>query len=271
MFDSSPAKDDPDYSSAKETNKPSKTRKFTIGGTSLTLQDVEIADNIGKCRKCDFDSTEAPTVENHVNRVHKKVTPYECDMCDKQFFAKKNLSRHVERHGKKLPRGNTGKKKKPVEKKKADAGNSISNFSYRLSKTLKKLTYFLCLLSVKSKWSGLTIKRDEDYTVLPSREKKCILCELTAKDISTIEKHVNEVHKNIFPYICEHCGLTFSAKKKMEKHIAKVHLGRVREISEDSRQRVREWQSERVLCNCCGKMLVKSAVKEHKRKAVSKV
>jgi hypothetical protein len=120
-----------------------------------------------------------------------------------------------------------------------------------------------------SRCRGLTVKKGQDYTVLPTGEKKCSLCEMTAKEISTIEKHVNEVHRKISPYVCEHCGRTFPAKRAMDKHIAHVHDGKVRETSNKERQRIREWRTERVLCNCCGKMLARSAVIQHKRKAVS--
>jgi hypothetical protein len=51
----------------------------------------------------------------------------------------------------------------------------------------------------------------------------CAECEFTATAPSAFEKHVNEVHKNVYPYVC--CDKKFSAKYLFKVHVDRMHKG----------------------------------------------
>jgi hypothetical protein len=75
-------------------------RPFTIGNTTLAPEDVEIIDGVGHCVKCDFTTPESRTMEGHVNREHKRIKPYNCNVCGQEFASKMMHLRHMKNvHG----------------------------------------------------------------------------------------------------------------------------------------------------------------------------
>lgn len=61
--------------------------------------------NIAKKKECHICKKKiyAQNMGDHMKNIHYKVKPYKCDHCDKYFFCKSNLNRHIRRriHNKK--------------------------------------------------------------------------------------------------------------------------------------------------------------------------
>jgi hypothetical protein len=75
--------------------------------TTLTINDADfvlLADR-ARCALCDYTCVAPNTMERHVNKVHKKVSPYVCENCGRRFHSKTGLGYHVqiEHEGKKKP------------------------------------------------------------------------------------------------------------------------------------------------------------------------
>ena len=124
----------------------------------------------------------------------------------------------------------------------------------------------LMLLAVNFFTGGLSIKIGEDYTLLPTESKaKCVQCDFTTKKPDHMENHINDVHKETTPYMCTQCGDRFSGKQQLDRHIKCQHKTRSAEEIRKQKERDREKR----LCNCCGKLLQKSVVLKHERRAAS--
>jgi hypothetical protein len=121
-----------------DKSRPRKT--FYLKGLTITEEDVELGGTGGRCLRCNFTCPNSVTMETHVNTVHKKINPYECEYCDKAFAAKQRLGRHLKKYHaeevKKLRRRrgseDTGEKSK-ASKFKADGTRK---------QTSQVLTYF---------------------------------------------------------------------------------------------------------------------------------
>jgi uncharacterized C2H2 Zn-finger protein len=75
---------------------------FDIEGLSLILNDFVIDGEVAKCAKCSYTTTSPGMMERHVNKFHKKLSPYKCDQCKKTFFSKPAYRVHLKKeHGNK--------------------------------------------------------------------------------------------------------------------------------------------------------------------------
>jgi hypothetical protein len=72
--------------------------RFYATGLTLKPEDYIVCGKTACCARCDFKCVHSRTMENHVNREHKKNTavPYECS-CGKSFWARDALSQHKRR------------------------------------------------------------------------------------------------------------------------------------------------------------------------------
>lgn len=50
------------------------------------------------CDACTYVTRKYSEYENHVNKVHRKIKPYICDICGKQFCGKSRLAEHMTTH-----------------------------------------------------------------------------------------------------------------------------------------------------------------------------
>ena len=56
-----------------------------------------------QCQECQMSYGDKRDLQNHCNRVHKKVKPFKCALCQKHFSVIRNLQAHIESlHEKKL-------------------------------------------------------------------------------------------------------------------------------------------------------------------------
>jgi uncharacterized Zn-finger protein len=63
---------------------------------------------------------------------------------------------------------------------------------------------------------------EQDLVISP-HNIKCASCDFTAKMPSSFEKHINEVHKKVRPYVCTGCPKKFAGKLHMQDHFRKAH------------------------------------------------
>ncbi len=79
-----------------------KCPKCTSTFNSMDLLKEHKASHYGnkiyKCKLCSFFAIRSTNLTVHVKRTHNRIRPYQCSVCDKQFFTKGHLSRHFVVH-----------------------------------------------------------------------------------------------------------------------------------------------------------------------------
>lgn len=53
------------------------------------------------CEACDYRSLNKNTLEAHINKAHLNIRPFICEICQKGFYKKRNLTQHFVTHEKK--------------------------------------------------------------------------------------------------------------------------------------------------------------------------
>ncbi|CAG9790038.1 unnamed protein product [Diatraea saccharalis] len=51
------------------------------------------------CDLCSFKSLNKQSLQGHINKMHLRIRPHICDICNKGFYRKSNLVEHVATHG----------------------------------------------------------------------------------------------------------------------------------------------------------------------------
>ena len=49
-----------------------------------------------QCKECKKSFGQSNTLKSHIDTVHKKLTPYQCKECKKYFGVRSNLMRHID-------------------------------------------------------------------------------------------------------------------------------------------------------------------------------
>ena len=143
-----------------------------------------------KCTYCGKSSNDKKGLQRHVNAVHLKIKPHECDQCEKSFAHKADLKRHQAcRHDVKIHQ--------EIKAHKCQRCNK--SFSKKES------------LSCHVKRVHLNMK--------PLKKFLCSECEAPFENKQSLEYHMNKVHLNVKPYKCNLCEKGFFIKTLLKKHV----------------------------------------------------
>ena len=157
-----------------------------------------------KCLQCDKLFRLSSNLNHHMKGVHEKVR-YPCQLCEKQFYDKRNLKKHncIQRQREELPPKKTkkGRKKYKII--------SCVNGKFKCS---------LCEKSVSSKNSLYKHIRGVHEKI----RFNCKLCLGNYSDLSNLRKHVLSVHENI-NYPCDICDKVFSDQNNLRSHKRNKH------------------------------------------------
>jgi uncharacterized Zn-finger protein len=141
------------------------------------------------CNDCGGSFLFKSQLQSHINAVHQKIRPFECDQCQKTFSRKYNLNLHIQSNCKNLKKKyKCNECEKSFEKKKY-----LKRHVDRIHLKIKPLR-FIC-----------------DECEAPFEEKKCL------------EHHTNKVHLNLKPYECDLCNRAFFIEASLKKHRKAFH------------------------------------------------
>ena len=143
------------------------------------------------CNDCGGSFLFKSQLQSHLNEVHLKLRPYECDQCQKTFSRKYNLNLHIE------TQSNCNNLKKKYKCNECDA-------SFEKTKYLKA---HVNRIHLKIKPLKFICHECE----APFEVKKCL------------EHHTNKVHLNLKPYECDLCKKAFFIEASLKKHRKAFH------------------------------------------------
>ena len=157
-----------------------------------------------KCLRCDKLFRLSSNLNHHVKGVHEKVR-YPCQLCEKQFYDKRNLKKHncIQKQREELAPKMTKKERK----------------TYKIINCVNgKFKCSLCEKSVSSKNSLYKHIKG----VHEKKRFNCKLCFGNYSDQSNLRKHVLSVHENI-NYSCHICDKVFSDQNNLRSHKRNKH------------------------------------------------
>ena len=137
-----------------------------------------------ECKKCDMKFNSKVLFQKHYKITHKDTnTANICDICGKVFSKNSSLKVHLCSHkGKQCP---------------------------HCFKVLKSHSHFN--VHLKNHNALTTRKRGKKY-------HHCGNCDYRSLNKNTLEAHINKVHLNIRPFVCEICQKGFYKKSNLTQH-----------------------------------------------------
>ena len=141
--------------------------------------------------KCDFCQNERffiarSDLDRHVNRIHLKLKPFECDICKISFAERGCLKSHI---------------------KAVHIGERNHACNYCEKKFVEKNTLLVHINSVHLKLKPF----------------ECDQCKKRFISAYNLNLHVRLVHLNEKPFACKQCSSKFKSRIKLNQHISTVH------------------------------------------------
>ena len=171
-----------------------------------------------KCEQCDFKCGYADSLNNHVEREHKKLKA-QCSLCQWQGY-KYLLSQHERTHKRAvlLPQESENHKcnvcsKDYTRKAHLQKHMKSAHFGIRYpcpSCEHKATTTGNLKVHIQSKHEGV--------------KKLCNQCDYKAYDKPSLTKHVKAVHINLKTYKCPSCDFKTSLMEYLAMHTKRVHI-----------------------------------------------
>ena len=158
------------------------------------------------CDECPAEFKFNISLENHVEREHRKQFNFKCNLCNSKFSLSRNLRIHEQKHS--MPSVVCN-----------ECGKSLRN-----NGSLKTHKLYHLKPHLRCSWQGCSreFKVDRDlanHTRVHTGAKpfKCDQCEQTFRKQAHRSRH-KKLHSGEKPYICESCGTGFSQKGNMKVH-----------------------------------------------------
>jgi len=189
-------------------------------------------------KKCNFEGCDKSftcnsRLQDHMN-AHLGLRPFECNICQKNFYSKKLLSTHNQSHS-----GD------PVKCPQCDASIAIKGNLKRHMKTcLKVYVCELCGKKYKKKFyyerhllqGRHPVEKPKTDNSAPKNPYKrprrkrselgkvevCLVCKAEYKGLRNLKAHYRSVHEK-YRYQCNLCEKNFSHNVSLRKHIAREH------------------------------------------------
>ncbi|XP_037915995.1 zinc finger protein 391-like [Hermetia illucens] len=131
-----------------------------------------------KCPHCKAAFSNPTNMQTHVKRVHLRLMPHECTLCDKKFVKPVELTIHMRQH--------TGEK------------------PYQCEECGKKFILAVQLNEHRRRHANL-------------RDAKCPLCPMAFNGKKMLSRHMVK-HSDLRPHKCATCGQAFSRKNALVAH-----------------------------------------------------
>lgn len=194
------------------------------------------------CKICGKRLTTTCALRTHVEQVHMKIKPFQCDQCPIGFTSQKSLEKHLtEKHG---PDGPVNKWQKSAVCNQCGGKYkdqpALDNHIKRMHETVHKPIQCEKCDSVLSNPTSYKLHMRRSH--LGHNHLKCPWpgCTLVFKDSAWKAKvHYSAIHKGVKPYGCKMCpGQSWMHSEDVAFHIASKHLNMNVERKRD-RQNIR--------------------------------
>ncbi|XP_066981758.1 uncharacterized protein [Macrobrachium rosenbergii] len=206
-----------------------------------------------KCDKCDRVFNRPSLLQQH-QQLHTGIKPLECLVCEKQFFNKRSLRKHIntvnhqnflymqndhayimqdgfncEACNIKLPSKNMLLTHSRVYHK-VGVTWSCPYCEYKTKRHYALKTHmelhagnrnFMCELCGSSFHALATLKDHHNFVHSDERKYKCKECDKTFKNRSTLSRH-NHTHSDARPYECK-CGFRYKRYSHLKRHMSSAH------------------------------------------------
>lgn len=187
-------------------------------------------------KKCNFEGCDKSftcnsRLQDHMN-AHLGLRPFECNICQKNFYSKKLLLAHNESHSRspaKCPQCNASIAAKTNIKRHMNSCLKVYVCELCGKKYRKKFYYERHILnhpvdktktddsSSKPPYKRIRRKRSEI-----GRVEICKICKAEYKGLRNLKAHHRSVHEK-YRFQCNLCDKNFSHNVSLRKHIAREH------------------------------------------------
>ena len=147
-----------------------------------------------QCFYCETSFEALNELTWHIAEIHESNKTFICNICSAEFLEIEDLEKHNAGHYVKVHSDDTTPKKK-------------------VKSTVKK--------AKKAK----KVKEVKEVKKVLVKEHICNICNKKFVDISSVKRHVKEVHDEVKPYLCDRCDKCFSRERELKNHIKIVHEG----------------------------------------------
>ena len=207
---------------------------------SLVINPIAIIPGLDKpfqCDKCNKQYYHKSHLNRHIASVHDGKKS-ECDQCKKQFSDKENLKRHISTV-------HQGTALKVIHKRKNEDFNVLQKNTKNKSKKslLKTKPSYFVENDIRGKIGSFKFESKEHGTIEKStgssnfstavhedsipKPYQCQICDSKFRFPSLLNRHIRSVHEGKRPFHCNICISAFYEKTKLKEHIEAVHEGTI--------------------------------------------
>ncbi|XP_060876539.1 oocyte zinc finger protein XlCOF26-like isoform X2 [Metopolophium dirhodum] len=198
--------------------------------------------NVYKCADCKYQTPRKSDLKKHLKR-HMGVCDYCCSYCERKFFDKYNLERHVNAsHTKKQQYSCTLctyttflydslKRHKKLKHCDHTGAKFVCSVCYHVSAskhdmnvhsyTHDKVKSYMCeecgsMFAIKSRLIT------HQNTVHNEPVHPCQICDKSFKTLTLLKRHT-VIHSRYKPYCCPFCNHSSNSQSNLTKHVRKIH------------------------------------------------
>lgn len=198
--------------------------------------------NVYKCSDCKYQTPRKSDLKKHLKR-HMGVCDYFCSYCERTFFDKYNLERHVNAsHTKKQQYSCTLcayttflydslKRHKRLKHSDHIGTKFVCSVCYHVSAskhdmnvhsyTHDKVKSYMCeecgsMFAIKSRLIT------HQNTVHNEPVHPCQICDKSFKTLTLLKRHT-VIHSRFKPYCCPFCNHSSNSQSNLTKHVRKIH------------------------------------------------
>ncbi|XP_029653087.1 zinc finger protein 502 [Octopus sinensis] len=209
-----------------------------------------------ECSRCKERFFTQHFMQSHIQRVHKDIRQYHCEVCGQRFKLVSSLSVHKDIAHKSNKKSNPGttttttNNKDHGELSAASEGNSATSsqsdgtnsndngddaekrkkliMESIFSKHIDGVKYWICkVCSITRVQLSLLIPHVEKHLGLTERKHKCSECEKKFQTVRCLNYHMLVHNDTVEPFKCKYCSMTFRLPTQFARHMDK-HFGHSR-------------------------------------------
>lgn len=228
--------------------------------------------NSKRCTACGQSFSSKASLQRHF-RVHSGEKPYKCKICSRDFTQSGSLKRHLQT----VHKNYSKEMQKQLESKRFRDGFNAEDAIDKNDKNIK-FTSPEVPGSLRCQYCKMQFDNLHDLTV---HEKKhtskkmwysCEHCGMCFSGKSNLNRHI-PIHSVKTPYKCDACKITFRLKVSLTAHIRKCHdkasmLGYSEDMSSNDQYtttRTRDQQLKPYKCEVCNKTFqLRASLMKHK-------
>ncbi len=196
---------------------------------------------------CGKTFTKFDSLKRHVSESHKSIRPYTCTLCGKNYGRRDYLLRHLKSHSEidisniaiQKVRNNPSNHPDNLLNSSLGSGGGGGAGSTSTTSGLPNINFGtmvpqpqsnggLSLSPIKinpvpgASAAALKRKAIEDKKTCKWTLENGSICGRTFSKHDSLRRHIDELHKNIRPFVCEICDKSYGRKDYLDRHL-KIH------------------------------------------------